>query len=222
MSRGIIYVMTTAVHGLIKIGKTGLDSYENRMYFLERNGYYNVTALKRRFAIEVEDYDDKEKLLDEIFSKSKVYNSELYALDVDLVIQLLSSFEGIQIYPKEKSKETIFDEATKEREINADKGVLPDGEYFYSRQVKPFGKTNGKARVEDGVFTVLKGSICAPTLPGFVPEIRKSAPIVDNILQADVICSSPSAAGWIVAGRSSNGWMEWKDKDGRSIDVYRN
>ena len=62
MARGIIYIMTTAVPGLIKIGKTGMDNFEQRMYQLERNGYSNVTALKRKFAIEVEDYDDKEKL----------------------------------------------------------------------------------------------------------------------------------------------------------------
>lgn len=59
MPRGIIYVMTTAVHGLIKRGKTGLDNFENRRYFLVHNGYSNVTALSRKFSIEVEDYDEK-------------------------------------------------------------------------------------------------------------------------------------------------------------------
>mgnify|MGYP003304471158 CR=1 FL=1 len=61
MAKGIIYVMTTVVPGLIKIGKTGSDNFENRMYQLERNGYFNVVGLKRKFAIEVEDYDAKEK-----------------------------------------------------------------------------------------------------------------------------------------------------------------
>ena len=37
MSKGIIYVMTTAVPGLIKIGKTGSSNYESRMYQLERH-----------------------------------------------------------------------------------------------------------------------------------------------------------------------------------------
>ena len=64
MARGIIYIMTTVVPGLIKIGNTGIDNYESRMYQLERNGYFNVVGLKRKFAIEVEDYDEKEKLLD--------------------------------------------------------------------------------------------------------------------------------------------------------------
>ena len=59
MARRIIYIMTTAVPGLIKIGKTGLDNFEQRMYQLERNGYSNVTALKRRFAIEVDDFSTR-------------------------------------------------------------------------------------------------------------------------------------------------------------------
>ena len=70
MAKGIIYVMKTVVPGLIKIGKTGLENYESRMYTLEHNGYFNVAGLRRVFAIEVEDYDEKESLLDDIFSKS--------------------------------------------------------------------------------------------------------------------------------------------------------
>ena len=104
MAKGIIYVMTTVVPGLIKIGKTGTDNFESRMYQLERNGYFNVVGLKRKFAIEVEDYDEKEKLLDEIFGKSNVLGSELFSLDADLVVQLLSSFEGKQIFPETLTK----------------------------------------------------------------------------------------------------------------------
>lgn len=48
-------------------------------------------------------------MLDEIFSKSRVLNTELFALDVDLVVQLLSSFDGIQIFPEVLSKEEMFD-----------------------------------------------------------------------------------------------------------------
>ncbi len=69
MARGVIYAMSTAVPGLVKIGKTASNQFENRMYHLERNGYYNVAGLQRQFAIEVEKYDEKENLLDDIFSK---------------------------------------------------------------------------------------------------------------------------------------------------------
>jgi len=58
--KGIIYIMTTAVSGLIKIGQTGNNNYQERMRNLEANGYYNVVGLRRFFAIELEDYEDKE------------------------------------------------------------------------------------------------------------------------------------------------------------------
>jgi hypothetical protein len=61
--KGIIYIMTTAVYGLIKIGQTGINNYQERMRFLEANGYYNVSGLKRFFAIELEDYTNKENIL---------------------------------------------------------------------------------------------------------------------------------------------------------------
>ena len=96
MANGIIYVMKTVVPGLVKIGKTGTSNFDARMYRLEHNGYFDVAGLKRVFAIEVADYDEKESMLDEIVSRSRVPNSELFALDVDLVVQLLSSFEGTQ------------------------------------------------------------------------------------------------------------------------------
>lgn len=112
MSKGIIYIMTTVVDGLIKIGKTGTSNFESRMYTLEHNGYCNVVGLKREFAIEVDDYDDKEALLHNIFEKSQVPGTELFALDVNLAIQLLSSFEGRVVYPKTETKDDIFDEAS--------------------------------------------------------------------------------------------------------------
>lgn len=223
MAKGIIYVMTTVVPGLIKIGKTGVDNFEARMYQLERNGYFNVVGLKRRFAIEVEDYDAKEVLLDEIFSKSQVPNSELFALDADLVVQLLSSFEGNQVYPEPKDmpKEEVFATATAEHKVKADWDRIPDGEYYCSQSIKGYGKVSATMCVEDGTFIVKKGSVCIPTKDGWVPAARKSAPIKDNILQDDISTNSPSTAGWIVLGRANNGWVVWKDKNGNPIDIYR-
>lgn len=96
--------MTTAVSGLIKIGQTRYANFEERMRILEKNGYYNVSGLKKFFAIELEDYNEKENLLKEIFNKHRVGDSELFALDCDLVRQLLLSFEGKVIYPKDINK----------------------------------------------------------------------------------------------------------------------
>lgn len=221
MAKGVLYCMTTVVPGLIKIGKTTADNFESRMYGLERHGYSNVVGLKRHFAIEVEDYDAKEMLLDDIFSKSRVPNTELFALDIDLVVQLLSSFDGKQIFPETESKETVFQKATQQRTIKANWEKIPDGKYYLSETKKDFGKVTATMRVEDGTFIVEKGSICAPVKDGWVPEARKNAIIKDNILQEDIECNSPSTAGWIALGTSNNGWVLWKDDDGRPVDIYR-
>lgn len=119
MSKGIIYVMTTAVSGLVKIGKTGTQNYQERVRFLEANGYSNVAGLKRYFAIELEDYDDKESLLHEIFGKHRVGSSELFALEQDLVRQLLLSFDGKVVYPEKIDKEKEFDEVATIRKQSA-------------------------------------------------------------------------------------------------------
>lgn len=221
MAKGIIYLMTTVVSGLIKIGKTGNEQFENRMRFLESNGYANITGLKREFAIEVDEYDDKEKLIHDIFSKSRISNTELFALDIETAKSLLASLDGKQIYPKDKTKKEVFEESTEEIKLKTDAGFIPDGEYFLNRNIKGFGKVNGKAIVKDGVFTLLKGSICGDTGNGYIPSIRKNAKIYNNILQEDMICSNPSSAGWIVIGKSNNGWIEWKDIKGNSIEIYR-
>lgn len=107
--------MTTAVSGLIKIGQTGTANFQERMRFLEANGYYNVAGLRRFFAIELEDYKDKENLLKEIFNKHRVGESELFALDQELIRQLLLSFECKVIYPKKINQVKEFDEITKIR-----------------------------------------------------------------------------------------------------------
>lgn len=66
MNKGIMYVMSTVVDGLIKVGITKTENYEQRMYILEHNGYCNVTGLKRQFAIEVDEYA-KKKIYSKIF-----------------------------------------------------------------------------------------------------------------------------------------------------------
>ena len=221
MAKGIIYLMSTVVSGLIKIGKTGNEQFENRMRFLENNGYANITGLKREFAIEVDGYDEKEKLIHDIFSKSRIVGTELFALDIELAKSLLASLDGKQIYPKDKSKKEVFKESTEEMKLKTDIGFVPDGEYVLNRNIKGFGKVNGKAKVKDGVFTVLKGSLCGNTDKGYIPSIRRNAKIKDNILQEDIVCINPSSAGWIVIGKSNNGWVEWKDLQGNSIEKYR-
>ena len=91
MTKGIIYICTTSVDGLIKIGRT--DNFNARLNILEQNGYWNVSGLKRFYAVRVDDYIEKEKLIHTIFSKSQVANSELFALDKNLAKNQMASFD---------------------------------------------------------------------------------------------------------------------------------
>ena len=155
MSKGIIYVMTTAVSGLIKIGKTQTKKYPERMRFLEANGYYNVVGLKRLFAIEVADYSEKETLLHEIFAKHRVGSSELFALDYDLVQQLLLSFEGEVVFPEQKNKEAEFDKITKAKNSNQKfsfyrKGLKNGDKIVFSKDQTIVAKVVGEREVEYG------------------------------------------------------------------------
>ena len=86
--------MTTVVYGIINNCKTGNEKIEKIMRFLESNGYANITGLKREFAIEVDGYDEKEKLIHDIFSKSRIVGTELFALDIEVAKSLLSSLDG--------------------------------------------------------------------------------------------------------------------------------
>ncbi len=221
--KGILYVMSTVVDGLIKVGKTGSDSFEQRMYNLEHNGYCNVTGLKRKFAIKVDDYGEKEDLFKKLFQRSRVADTELYSLDLQQVIQLLSSLEGTIIYPKEETKEAIFEQAT----AAVESSNLPDGQYELKSTVKgPKGKENvrGYLKVESGKLTLLKGTIISSTahikVKGY-SIARDMAAKNGNVLDEDIICDSVSMAAAIVCGSNQNGWDKWKDKSGNKIDIYR-
>lgn len=221
MAKGIIYAMTTVVDGLVKIGKTGSDNFEQRMTYLENNGYRNICGLKRQFAIEVEDYDKKELLLDSLFSRSRVSNTEIFSLNINEVIQLLSSFEGKIIYPPRENKNTIFENATEAVESLS----IPDGTYYL--KVKPRGENSAveaEMLVRDGKMIVRKGAVLGSIKNLTVANwknIRTSLKTNGNITVEDFEATSPSMAAAIILGYNSNGWTIWKNSDGDFIDVYR-
>ena len=222
---GIIYIMTTAVPGLIKIGKSKSTKFEQRMYILEHNGYCNVTALKRSFAIEVSAYDEKEIMLHTIFEKSRVSDTELFALDVNIATQLLSSFDGKVIFPKTETKDGIFDNAAE----NSQGKLIPNGIYKFQKKKASDNKTvHATASVTNGRWTLQKGSVLGIAEDAGVSQKAKALRAVLPIdstgkLLEDVELGecSPSHAGAVVMNQSNNGWEDWKNTDGSPVDIYR-
>ncbi len=226
MGKGIIYLMTTAVPGLVKIGKTGSNNFEQRMYELEHNGYRNVTALKREFAIEVDDYDDKEKLLHTIFEKSQLADTELFAIDVNTVKQLLSSFEGKMVYPVNETKDEVFEEASD----NSNSKLIPNGIYTLKRKKKiENNKTiSATAEIKNGFWTLKKGSniglVEGAGVSNKAKRIRDNMAFDKNGLLLEDFefgeCA-PSLVGDVVMFASVDGWTEWKNAQGKPVDIYR-
>ena len=117
-------------------------------------------------------------------------------------VKFLASFIGCNIFELSQPKEEhIF--YTKGRGCNA-KG-------FYSSEG----------------FTVLKGSIVAPTMvPSFNWKEKRKKMLQDYtsneneilVLTSDKTFSSPSTAADFCIGSSNNGWVVWKDKKGNTLD----
>jgi len=72
--------------------------------------------------------------------------------------------------------------------------------------------------------TVLKKSVLsesisdAPTFRGRKTIIKaREGCVRDNILQKDLMFKSPSTAGNVVTGRSTDGMRAWRTEDGRTL-----
>ena len=121
-------------------------------------------------------------------------------------VKFLTSFIGCNIFDVVR---------TKEKHLFYTKGRGCDAKGFYDA---------------DG-FTVLKGSIVAKSsTPSFTWKEKREKLLKEYtsmngeklVLESDKTFSSPSTASAFVLGRQSNGWSDWKDKDGQTLDaVYR-
>lgn len=136
------------------------------------------------------------------------------SMEADLIddfetIKTLLSTLGFPIFEEiQKSK-------TKEVFICKGKDAYAEGDY-----------------IEDG-FVVFKGSKTnfkeSKTAGSWVINMRKKLMnngilALDNnvyIFTSDYVFSSPSAAAATVLARRANGWIEWKDKEGRTLDLLK-
>ena len=96
--------MKTVIKGVYKIGISDVSNFEGRMRHLENNGYANVAGLERILAVKTDNYKEKENLLHEIFSKSRIGDTELFAVDENLVKRLFYRFAAKSCSRKTKRR----------------------------------------------------------------------------------------------------------------------
>ncbi len=103
-------------------------------------------------------------------------------------------------------------------------------EVFYCRAAD----TNGNGMYTQEGFVVLKGSIGrkdnVPSIIGTSGERLRLRLLESGVTQVkgnlivftrDHLFRSPSMAALSLLGRTSNGWMDWKTKDGRTLDAVK-
>lgn len=88
----------------------------------------------------------------------------------------------------------------------------------------------GSYNKDDNTFTLCAGSIISAKVSNSFNRKKKYDEVTksycdlvgDNyVLKSHYTFDSPSTASSIVLGRASNGWGDWKDKDGKSLnDIY--
>jgi len=95
--------------------------------------------------------------------------------------------------------------------------------------------SDGRGLYTQEGFVVLKGSIGRlENVPSFVgtgwheqrQRMVESGVVLREeggklVFMKDQLFKTPSMAAAFVAGRSANGWIEWKDKDGKTLDALK-
>jgi Domain of unknown function (DUF4357) len=138
---------------------------------------------------------------------SESVESDLY--DNFETIQILASTLGFPIFDEIKKPKT------QEIIICKGKDAYAEGEYS-----------------EDGII-VFAGSKCNLTesktagswVEGMRNDLKEGGILTEKdgvlVFSKDYIFSSPSASAAVVLARRANGWMEWKFKDGKTLDEVK-
>ncbi len=133
---------------------------------------------------------------------------------------LLDSFDTIKILLSTLGF-PVYDKVGKEQITS--KEVL----YLNGRNINAEGDL-----IDDG-FVVFKGSqVKKETVPScheYLINLRQKLLLNEIIIEKngnyefvqDYVFNSPSTAGGVVLGRSTNGWTKWKNKEGKTLDELK-
>ena len=170
---------------------------KGQVKYLEHR-FYTIAQKAKRYVVKNGNTPPKSPL-----SKPVQDSLEEFIINVELILPTLG-YSAFVPLPSEVDKE-------------GDEPLL-----YFSRNLGKSGK--GIGRITSEGFWVLKGSFIYPKLASYISQgikrARKAyAGIIDanGILQDDICFGSPSYAAMFICGKSSNGLIEWKNKQGISL-----
>ena len=231
-AKGYVYILTNPAfrENWVKIGKSSRPvnvrskELDNTAVPLPFEIYATMCTVK---------YAEAEKLVHkyiERFTNLRIRNNREFfnvkpeeALEIFYDVQLVIDDAEIEVFDNKKKAQLQKRMAKKEQ-------PKPAEHIFFCTR----GGSNAKGYLrESGEFVVLAGSELRSGECESLPphSIEKRNAFIESqcsqsnekiILNADNTFPSPSAAAAMVIGGSANGWTEWKDSDGKTLDeVYR-
>jgi len=183
--------------------------------------------------------DEDEEVLSKLIDKNRMFNYE--PLNLNDVVQLGLDIgadnirESIDFYKKlaeeieieyiDADMDVIEQPEVDTESIKSENKITIITECYLKR--KCFGRSI-KARGilnTDGTLTVLKGSDVsereADSTNVKYARDKFRQYFKNGTLTENITCGSPSNAAIVVFGYNSNGWSDWKDGDGRALQIYR-
>lgn len=134
----------------------------------------------------------------------------------------------IEIYDKEGK---VVDTIVYGEQTSRDTAVAESKPLFFAGSDKRYCRGTGFYDESRKEFTLLAGSILACEVVSSLPNAEKRIEFISQKcttckegykLKEDITFTTPSKASDYVLGRPSNGWTEWKNKEGKTLDeVYR-
>ena len=232
---GYIYILTNpAFPKMVKIGYAA--DVRERMRSLYSSGvpdpYHCYAWYKVRHKLE-----DKtvHKLIDSLDPNLRhSSNREFYDMGYERAYEILSAVAKISGNDDCLVVNPFDDDYFKQEEcsiqnnagLKCNRKEVPDGTYYFSKVKKSDGKKRiaATADVKDGVWTLRKSSSVGITEDKGMSELARkmrSKMLLDKNMLLEDLClgkCTPSFAGSVVLNQSVNGWSDWKDKNGKTLD----
>lgn len=189
------------------------DFWTHTIAFVSKTKYFTKTHIKflewlccevaqkvNRFTLENGNTPNKPHV-------SESVEADLY--DNFETIQILASTLGYPVFDeikKPKTKEVIY---CKGKEAYSEGEYTEDGLVVFTG-----GKCNLEESKSAGAWVI-----------GMRAELKEKGILIEKdgvlVFGTDHVFSSPSAAAAVVLARRANGWIEWKYKDGKTLDEVK-